>query len=155
MLTYYSATTSTSEQDRIRRSSDWGLNPNRFEATRPANERHPENRAIRQNPADRHRGWARRAEVNRLAKDLALALGCPVEVMYLQESREVLAVARPEPDREVRVTLPVSPIVIRLMDNPFAGVQYDLLKQLRRQMSREPDDRRQPPPSCLCRSSFP
>ena len=77
--------------------------------------------------------------VNRLAEDLALTLGCPVVVMYLEDTREVLAVAQPQPGREVRVTLPVAPLAIRLMDNPFAALKYDLIKQLRYQMSQEAD----------------
>jgi hypothetical protein len=72
--------------------------------------------------------------MNRLAADLGAALGCPVEVSYLPDTREVLAVARPRTPREVRVSLLVSPIALRVMDNPFAAVKYDLLKQLRQQM---------------------
>ena len=79
--------------------------------------------------------------MSRLAEDLARALGCPVEVMYLGDSREVVAVARPQPGREVRVVLPVSPIALPLMQNPLAAVKYDLLKQLRLRMSQELPDR--------------
>src|SRR6478609_1478700 len=76
--------------------------------------------------------------MNRLAADLGAALGCPVEVSYLPDTREVLAVARPRTPREVRVSLLVSPIALRVMHNPFAAVKYDLLKQLRRQMGQNP-----------------
>ncbi len=78
--------------------------------------------------------------MSRLAEDLARELGCPVEVMYLGDSREVVAVARPQLGREVRVVLPVSPIALPLMQNPFAALKYDLLKRLRLQMSRKPAD---------------
>src|SRR4051812_18246131 len=67
--------------------------------------------------------------VNRLAQELGQALGCPVEVTYKEETREVVAVARPKSGREVRVVLPVSPIALPLMENPFAAVKYNLLKQ--------------------------
>lgn len=80
------------------------------------------------------------APVNRLSEELALALGCPVEVSYLPGTREVVAAARLESGREVRVTLPVSPIALRLIDNPFGALRYDLLKQLRYQMSQQPDE---------------
>ncbi len=76
--------------------------------------------------------------MSRLAEDLAGALGCPVEVMYLGGTREVVAVARPQPGRVVRVVLPVSPIALPLLQNPFAALKYDLLKQLRLGMSQEP-----------------
>ncbi len=79
--------------------------------------------------------------MSRLAEDLARALGCPVEVMYLGDSRDVVAVARPQLGREVRVVLPISPIVIPLMQNPFAALKNDLLKQLRLRMSQEPAHR--------------
>ncbi len=72
--------------------------------------------------------------VSRLAEDLALTLGCPVEVSYREETREVIAVACPEPGREVQVSLTVSPMGLWLMDNPFVALKYDLLKQLRRQL---------------------
>ena len=72
--------------------------------------------------------------MSRLAEDLALTLGCPVEVKYLEGTREVVAMAYPEPGREVRVSLTVSPLGLWLMDNPFVALKYDLLKQLRRQM---------------------
>ena len=78
--------------------------------------------------------------VSPLAEELARALGCPVEVMYLEHTREVVAVARPRLGREVRVVLPVSPIALPLMQNPFAAMRYDLLKQLRYQMSQERAD---------------
>jgi hypothetical protein len=65
-------------------------------------------------------------------------LGCPVEVKYLEDTREVVAVARPQRGRAVRVVLPVSPIALPLMQNPLAALRYDLLKQLRLQMSQEP-----------------
>src|SRR4051794_3798576 len=41
--------------------------------------------------------------VSRLAEDLALTLGCPVVVSYREETREVIAVARPQTGGEVRV----------------------------------------------------
>ncbi len=72
--------------------------------------------------------------VSRLAEELALTLGCPVEVSYRGETREVIAVARPERGGEVRVSLTVSPMGLWLMDNPFVTLKYDLLKQLRRQL---------------------
>ena len=78
--------------------------------------------------------------MSRLAEDLARALGCPVEVMYRGDTREVVAVARPRRGRELRVVLPVSPIALPLLQNPFAALKYDLLKQLRLQMSQEPAD---------------
>ena len=78
--------------------------------------------------------------VNRLAEDLTRELGCPVEVMYLGDSREVVAVARPQVGRELRVVLPVSPIALPLMQNPFAALKCDLLNQRRRQMTQEPAD---------------
>lgn len=78
--------------------------------------------------------------VSRLAEDLARELGCPVEVMYLGDSREVVAVARPQLGRELRVVLPVSPIALPLMQNPFAALKCDLLKRLRLQMTQEPAD---------------
>ena len=75
-----------------------------------------------------------RRPVSRLAEDLALTLGCPVEVSYREDTREVIAVARPESGGEVRVSLTVSPMGLWLMDNPFVALKYDLLKQLRRQL---------------------
>jgi hypothetical protein len=75
-----------------------------------------------------------RRPVSRLAEDLALTLGCPVEVSYREETREVIAVARPQSGGEVRVSLTVSPMGLWLMDNPFVALKYDLLKQLRRQL---------------------
>jgi hypothetical protein len=72
--------------------------------------------------------------VRRLAEELALTLGCPVEVSYRGETREVIAVARPETGGEIRVSLTVSPMGLWLMDNPFVALKYDLLRQLRRQM---------------------
>lgn len=72
--------------------------------------------------------------MSRLAEDLALTLGCPVEVSYRQETREVVAVARPQGGSEVQVSLTVSPMGLWLMDNPFVALKYDLLKQLRRQL---------------------
>ena len=79
--------------------------------------------------------WSgRRRPVSRLAEDLALTLGCPVEVSYREETREVIAVARPQSGGEVRVSLTVSPMGLWLMDNPFVALKYDLLKQLRRQL---------------------
>jgi hypothetical protein len=77
--------------------------------------------------------------VNRLAEDLTKALGCPVEVTYIHDTREVIAVAHPKPGRKVQVTLPVSPITLPLIDNPFGALRYVLLRQLRYQMSPEPD----------------
>jgi hypothetical protein len=76
--------------------------------------------------------------VNHLAEYLGSALGCPVEVSYLPETREVVAVAHPRTPREVLVTVFVSPIALRVTDNPFAAVKYDLLKQLRRQIGENP-----------------
>ncbi|HZN99087.1 MAG TPA: hypothetical protein VFB61_15240 [Gemmatimonadales bacterium] len=76
--------------------------------------------------------------MSRLAEELALALGCPVKVSYVHDTREVVAVAYPEPGREVRVSLPVSLISIRLMENPFFAVKYNLFKQLRYQMDQDP-----------------
>ena len=75
-----------------------------------------------------------RRPVSRLAEDLALTLGCPVEVSYREETREVIAVARPQSGGEVRVSLTVSPMGLWLMDNPFVALKYDLLKQLRGQL---------------------
>jgi hypothetical protein len=72
--------------------------------------------------------------VSRLAEDLALTLGCPVEVSYRDDTREIIAVARPDGGRQVRVSLTVSPMGLWLMENPFVALKYDLLKQLRRQM---------------------
>ncbi len=72
--------------------------------------------------------------VSRLAEDLALTLGCPVEVSYREETREVVAEARPETGGSVQVRLTVSPMGFWLMDNPFVALKYDLLKQLRRQL---------------------
>lgn len=69
--------------------------------------------------------------VSRLAEELALALGCPVEVSYLKVTREVVAVAHVEPGREIRLTLPVSLIGVGLIDDPYAALKYHLLKQLR------------------------
>jgi hypothetical protein len=73
--------------------------------------------------------------VSRLAEDLTRELGCPVEVMYLSDTREIVAVARLHPSRAVRVVLPVSPIAVPLLQNPFAALKCDLLKQLRIGMS--------------------
>jgi len=53
--------------------------------------------------------WTGAGPVSRLAEDLALTLGCPVEVSYREDTREVIAVARPEGGGEVRVSLTVSP----------------------------------------------
>jgi len=75
--------------------------------------------------------------VSRLAEDLALTLGCPVEVSYREETREVIAVARPQSGGEVRVSLTVSPMGLWLMENPFVALKYDLLKQLRRQLGQQ------------------
>ena len=72
--------------------------------------------------------------MSRLAEELALTLGCPVEVSYRGETREVIAVARPDRGGEVRVSLTVSPMGLWLMDNPFVTLKYDLLRQLRRQL---------------------
>ena len=77
--------------------------------------------------------------VSQLAEDLALLLGCPVEVSYLQDTRDVLVVARPEPGREVQVTLRV-PIALPLIDDHFAALKYDLLKELRHRMSQKLTD---------------
>jgi hypothetical protein len=77
--------------------------------------------------------------MSRLAEDLALELGCQVEVTYLQDTREVVAVAHPESGREVRATVPVRPIGHQLIDNPFV-LGYHLLRELRYQMSQEPAD---------------
>jgi hypothetical protein len=76
--------------------------------------------------------------MSRLAEELALALGCPVKVSYLHDTREVVAVAYPEPGREVRVNLPVSLIAIRLMENPFFAVKYNLFRQLRSHIDQDP-----------------
>jgi hypothetical protein len=78
-------------------------------------------------------------EVNRLAQELELAIGCPVEVSYLEDTREVIAMAYPKPGRVVQVILTV-PIALPLIENPFAAVKYVLLKQLRFQLSQEPDE---------------
>jgi hypothetical protein len=84
---------------------------------------------------NRSTSWSGGARpVSRLAEELALTLGCPVEVSFRGETREVIAVARPETGGEVRVSLTVSPMGLWLMDNPFVALKYDLLKQLRRQM---------------------
>jgi hypothetical protein len=84
---------------------------------------------------DRSTSWSGGAgPVSRLAEDLALTLGCPVEVSYREETREVIAVARPHTGGEVRVSLTVSPMGLWLMDHPFVALKYDLLKQLRRQL---------------------
>jgi hypothetical protein len=72
--------------------------------------------------------------VNQLAADLGSALGCPVEVGFLPGTREVVAVAYPRTPREIRVALIVSPVALRVIDNPFAAVKCDLLKQLRQQL---------------------
>jgi hypothetical protein len=76
--------------------------------------------------------------MSRLAEELALALGCSVKVSYLRDTREVVAVAYPELGREVRVSLPVSLIAFRLLENPFFAVKYNLFKQLRYQMDQDP-----------------
>ena len=79
--------------------------------------------------------WSgRMGPVSRLAEDLALTLGCPVEVSYREETREVIAVARPETGGEVQVSQAVSPMGLWLMDNPFVALKYDLLRQLRRRL---------------------
>jgi hypothetical protein len=83
-------------------------------------------------------GLDQASPVSRLAEELALALGCPVKVSYLHDTREVVAVAYPEPNREVRVSLPVSLIAIRLLENPFFAVKYNLFRQLRYQMDQDP-----------------
>jgi hypothetical protein len=75
-----------------------------------------------------------------MAEELALVLGCPVEVTYLKHTREILVVACPKPGREVRITLPAPPV--GLIENPYAALKYDLLKALRYELSRdapEPD----------------
>jgi hypothetical protein len=77
--------------------------------------------------------------VSRMAEELALVLGCRVELTYVQDSREIVVVAHPEPGREVRVTLRV-PIALPLIDDHVAELKYDVLKELRRQMSRKPTD---------------
>jgi len=76
--------------------------------------------------------------VSQLAEDLALLLGCPVEVSYLKNTLEVVVVARLEPGREVRVSLPVPLLALGLSGDPYTALKYDLLKQLRHQMSQEP-----------------
>ena len=76
--------------------------------------------------------------MSRLAEDLSRELGCPVEVGYLGDSLEVVAVARPQPGRELVVVLPVSLLARPLLQNPFTALKYDLLKQLRLQMSQTP-----------------
>jgi hypothetical protein len=81
--------------------------------------------------------------VSRIAEELALALGCPVEVTYLKNTRELLVVAHLKPGREVRVTLPAPPI--GLIENPFAALKYDLLKALRYELSRDPQIEHDPP----------
>ena len=75
-----------------------------------------------------------------LAAELALELGCPVEVSYVKATREVVAVAQVGPSRTVQVSLPVSPIALGWIDDPFAALKYDLLKQLRLQMSQKPEE---------------
>ena len=75
--------------------------------------------------------------VSQLAEDLALLLGCPVEVSYLKNTLEVVVVARLA-GREVRVSLPVPLLALGLSGDPYTALKYDLLKQLRHQMSQEP-----------------
>jgi hypothetical protein len=82
--------------------------------------------------------WTGAGPVSRLAEDLALTLGCPVEVSYREETREIIAVARPDGGGQVRVSLSVSPMGLWLMENPFVALKYDLLKQLRRQLGQQP-----------------
>jgi len=53
--------------------------------------------------------------VSRLAEDLALTLGCPVQVSYREDTREIIAVARPDGGDQVRVSLTVSPMGLWLM----------------------------------------
>ena len=81
---------------------------------------------------------AKAGPVSRMAEELALVLGCPVEVSYLKHTREVRVVARPKPGREVRVTLPAPPV--GLIENPYAALKYDLLKALRYALSYDPPD---------------
>ena len=85
---------------------------------------------------------AKAGPMNRLAEDLALELGCPVEVTYLQSTREVVAVAHPGPDREVRATASVRPFALChfLIGDPYGQLEYELLKELRYRMGQWPAD---------------
>jgi hypothetical protein len=74
--------------------------------------------------------------VSRMAEELALAIGCPVEVSYLKDTRQVLVVAHLKPGQTVRVTLPAPPV--GMIEHPFAALKYDLLKALRYEMNRNP-----------------
>jgi hypothetical protein len=75
--------------------------------------------------------------VSPLGDDLSRELGCPVKVNYLPNTREVVAVAYPDSGPEIRVTLP-APIALQLINNAFPALKNDLLKELRRQMGRQP-----------------
>jgi hypothetical protein len=70
-----------------------------------------------------------------LDHELSQELGCAVEVIYLPNSREVVAIAFPDSGPEARVTLP-APITLPPMDDAFPALMHDLLKELRRQMGR-------------------
>ena len=68
-----------------------------------------------------------------MADDLSRELGCPVVVKFVDMTRELIAVAHPERGDEIRITLPVS-LMALLLDNSYAAVRCDLLKQLRLQL---------------------
>ena len=69
--------------------------------------------------------------VSALARDLSGALGCRVEVGFLPDTLEVVAVAYPEPNRDVQVTMFALPAWLGPLDNPYFRLRYDLLRELR------------------------
>jgi hypothetical protein len=70
-----------------------------------------------------------------MGEELSRELGCPVVVSFFDLTREVVAVAHPELGDEIRINLPVS-LMALVLENSYAAVRCDLLKQLRLQLDR-------------------
>jgi hypothetical protein len=68
-----------------------------------------------------------------MGEELSRELGCPVVVSFFDLTREVVAVAHPELGDEIRINLPVS-LMALVLENSYAAVRCDLLKQLRLQL---------------------
>jgi hypothetical protein len=77
-------------------------------------------------------------QVSALSQDLSVALGCRVEVSFLPDTLEVVTVAYPEPNREVRVTILALPAWLPPLDNPYHSLKHNLLRELRHRISQEP-----------------
>jgi len=79
------------------------------------------------------------AQIQPSSLDLRIGpLAYQVEASFLPDTLEVVAVAYPEPNREVRVTMFALPAWLRPLDNPYISLRYDLLRELRHRISQEP-----------------